>query len=488
MLCTFCRKCDPARTVDYTKAAKSPELDVDFPDRLSGDDEFSSDDESGDFVGGVSKRLDSRRRACHRRLCKLIFSTTWCLSLQVIAFSALAAFFVFPVAGVTNDFCGVASIVTSDISKLGLLPEQAEAGVGACFGNGSLLSALGLGESLDFATQVGGVAGEVDNADLSALFAEPLALMSAFNESAAAMAVQGDAPGLGNVTAMLEDIAALEALASCIVPTSGAFVGLLLPAGCPYTTPPVGFTRGNIETPWVALGDADPQSDPQTYMASKFNAAGTDPAPQAAWNNAIVTAQFPLALGAVQVQDSVQRVLNTVAANISAVLEETRAFETALGAVQSDLIAVSESAVTTFTTQAALFVTNSQCSFVAGSFALLQHDVCDDMLNASFVRAVPCLLSCRRVAYHATCLAVRAPRRQNCPRAAPVTHARSISHAFTCCCAMCPTIHVATGNRDVPRASRTRSLAPRWFRSRADNATQSDATRKEASSGDCRHS
>ena len=143
LLCTVCRKCDPARTVDYTTAAKSPELDVDFPDRLSGDDAFSSDDESGEFVDGVSKRLDARRRACHRRLCKLIFSTTWCLSLQVIAFSALAAFFVFPAAGMTNDFCGVASIVTSDISQLGLLPEQAEAGVGACFGNGSLLSALG---------------------------------------------------------------------------------------------------------------------------------------------------------------------------------------------------------------------------------------------------------------------------------------------------------------------------------------------------------
>lgn len=229
----------------------------------------------------------------------------------------------------------------------------------------------------------------MDTADLTALFAAPLTLMSAFNESAAAMAAAGDAPGLGNVTAMREDIAALEALVSCIVPASGAFVGLPVPAGCPYTAPPVGFTRGNIETPWVALGDADPQSDPQTYMASKFSAAGTDPAPQAAWNNAIIAFQFPLALGAVQVQDSVQRVLNTVAVNISTVLEATRAFETALGAVQSDLIAVSESVVTAFTTQAALFVTNSQCSFVADSFALLQHDVCDDMLNASFVRVVP---------------------------------------------------------------------------------------------------
>tara|TARA_B110000208_G_scaffold185099_2_gene239788 strand:+ start:2626 stop:4188 length:1563 start_codon:yes stop_codon:yes gene_type:complete len=336
----------------------------------------------------VNRQFDAARRSAQRRCCKFIFGSTWCLSLLVIAFSSIATIFAFPTAGVVNDVCGLATIVTSDISQLGLLPELAEAGVSSCFGNGSLLSALGLGDELDFAGQVNGLATEVEKADLTQVFSEPLAQMRAFNESAAAAAAAGSLPGLGDISAMAAEIIALQALASCSVPTTGAFVALTLPTPCPYSAPVPGFTRENIFTPWDAFSAPEPVPaiTAAEYMDTMFSDPGADPDPthQPAWNQAILAGQYPLTVGSVTVQNSVQVILDRVAANISAVLINTRLFESALGEVQTELIGVTNTAVSAFTTQAELFVDNSQCGFVGDAFEKLHRDLCEDMLSASF--------------------------------------------------------------------------------------------------------
>ena len=305
----------------------------------------------------------------------------------------------FPAAAALNDACNVADGAVENISALGLLPHLAESAAGSCFGNASLLDALGLADKLDFADSMGELLSYIDDADIAAQFAAPQAEARNLSKTIEAFAAVSSIPGFYafNATRFAERAAALDALATCALPIvcplpQGSPCPVAVPVPCAYASNTAAFTRANVATePWLALNDAAPGGGvtPAQYISGAF--ADQSSPEMIQWSATVVGAWSVTAADA-EAADALDALLVSMQQNASAVSVAVDNFAVALTEVQTSLGTIAAASLTAFADDATAFTTAARCDFVRDSYATLHADVCNLLLLDAFVLSICTLL------------------------------------------------------------------------------------------------
>jgi hypothetical protein len=341
----------------------------------------------------------AEQMAAVRTWCKCLFSCCWLLSLVLVALGTLASAATFPAAAALNDACNVADGAVENITALGLLPHLAESAAGSCFGNASLLDALGLADKLDFAGSMGELLSYIDDADIAAQFAAPQAMARNLSMTIEAFAAGSSIPGFYafNATRFVERATALDALATCVLPAECPLPDdspcpTAVPVPCAYGSNTAVFTRANVATePWLALNDAAPGGGvtPAQYVSGAF-ADESSPA-MIQWSAAVIGAWSVTAADA-EAADAIDVLLDNMQQNASAVSVAVDDFALALAGVQASLATIAATSLTAFADDATAFTTAARCDFVRDSYATLHVDVCDSLLLDAFVLSLCTLL------------------------------------------------------------------------------------------------